>query len=279
MRRWIAIGAAVILAVVGTLLLISYVQGAEDRAREGQDLATVIVVEDLVERGTLATEIIDSVRQVEVPVGVVATGAVSDLTELEGLVAEVDLVPGEQVIASRFQSPAALAAESRVEVPAEFLQLSLSLEPERVVGGRLVPGDRVAFVASFEPFDLAAVEPGDEEALEEAQDQIVVITDEEGNPVPTNLSTPTSTKIVIHKVLVTGVQLENEPRATTSEDGLTSTVEYAPTGNLVVTMAATAEDAEKIVFTAEFGTIWLALEDADAPEPDTDIRTRANIYL
>ncbi len=278
MRRWVAIVAAIVLAAVGTLLLISYVQSAEQRAREGQELAKVLVVDQLIEKGTLAELIGDSVKEVDVPLEVLAEDAVSDLTELAGLIATTDLIPGEQVIASRFQTPAAVAAESRVEVPPELLQVTIRLEPTRAVGGRLLPGDRVAFIGSFGPFSLTGVEPGDDEALEEAQDSIIVIESVDGQDQQTiGLQTPISTRVIIHKVLITGIQVEQAPREI--EDGSTTTVEFAPTGNLLITMAAPVEDIEKIVFTTEHGTVWLALEHLDSPEPDTEIRTRENIYL
>jgi pilus assembly protein CpaB len=276
MPRWIVIGSAVVLAALGTFLLVSYVQHAEERAREGQELARVLVVTEPIRQGTLAEMIGSSVAEREIPVDVLADDAVTDVEELSGLVATTDLVPGEQVIASRFQTPAAVAASSRFDVPPELLQVTIALDPARAVGGRLVPGDVVAVVASFDPFDLGAVEPGDPIALEEALDSIVVIgSPEEGTQSPFALQTPNSTHIIIHKVLVTGLQLEQEPRET-PEGSLA--VEYAPTGNLLITLAAPAEAVERIVFTAEHGFVWLALENADAPEPDTDIRTRENIY-
>jgi pilus assembly protein CpaB len=265
----------VVLAVVGTVLLISYVRGAEQRAREGQELATVLVVDQPIERGTLASEVAEFVKEVDIPVEVIAQGAVANLADLEGFVATVDLLPGEQIISSRFQHPSALTTETRVEVPAQFLQVTLSLEPDRAVGGRLVAGDRVAFFASFEPFDLNAAEPGDLEALEDVRDSVVVVGEDDQRPDTLAVRTPDSTQIVIHKVLVTGVQVEEAPR--TTEDGGPA-VEYAPTGNLLVTLAATAEDAERIVFTAEHGRVWLALEDFFNDTASTEIYTRGNIY-
>ncbi len=278
MKRWTAIAGAVALALVGTLLLISYVQSAEQRAREGQELATVLVVDEPIDKGTLADLIGDSVREVEVPLDVLADDAVTDLSDLAGLVATTDLIPGEQIVAPRFQTPAAIAAESRVEVPPEFLQVTILLEPARAVGGRLLPGDRVAFIASFNPFPLGAVEPGDEEALAEVQETIIVIgTINDQDQTPLAVQTPKTTSLIIHKVLITGIQLEQAPRQI--EDGTAITFEFAPTGNLLITMAASAEDIEKIIFTAEHGLVWLALEDIDAPEPETEIRNRENIYL
>ncbi len=89
------------------------------------------------------------------------------------------------------------------------------------------------------------------------------------------LQTPNTTHIIIHKILVTGIQVEELPA---DEPDAIGAVELSPTGNLLITIAASAEDIEKIVFTAEHGTLWLALEDADAPVVATDIRRRANIY-
>ena len=277
-RRWMAIGGALVLAIVGAFLLLAYVQGAENRALEGQELVSVYVVTEPIERGAALSSVRDSVQLRELQRDAVVEDAISTLDDLSGLVAAVDLVTGEQLLLSRFETPAAAAVETRVEVPPQLLQATIALGPEQAVGGRLVPGDLVAIIASFEPFDLGAVEPGDPEALDEARETIIVIpglTPEDEPAGTLSLQTPNSTHLIIHKVLVTGVQVEELPTESTTEAGA---VELAPTGNLLITLAAPAEDLEKIIFTAEHGSLWLALEDPDAPEPETDIRSRENIY-
>lgn len=277
MRRVVAIGGAVLLAAVGSFLLVSYVRGAERRALEGQTLIEVLVVTDPVPSGTPASLLQDSVAVRELPENAVAEGVVSDLGDLEDMITAVALVPGEPLLVSLFETPVEAAVSTRVEVPPDLLQATISLSPERAIGGRLVPGDLVAVVASFDPFALGAVEPADPESLQEALETIVLVPgDLEALEQPSQLAlkTPNSTRIIIHKVLVTGVQVEELPRP--SQAG--TAVEFAPTGNLLVTLAARAEDLERIVFTAEHGALWLALEDADAVVTDTEIRTRGNIY-
>jgi pilus assembly protein CpaB len=280
MRRWLAIGGALVLAAVGAVLLITYVQGAEERALEGQTLVSVFVVTDPIERGTAATDLEGFVELREMQTDSVADNAVADLDDLTGLIAAVDLVPGEQVLLSRFETPSEASVDTRIEVPAELLQATVSIEPERAVGGRLIPGDLVAVIASFEPFDVGGVEPGDPDSLNDALELLGLLPDGatgvDDQGVPIGLQTPNSTKIIIHKVLVTAIQLEELPRET--EDGASVAVEFAPTGNLLITIAASAENIEKIVFTAEHGLLWFALEDPDAPVVETDIRTRGNIY-
>lgn len=272
MRRWTAIGAAIALGVVGTFVLVSYVQNAEERALEGQELATVLVVIHPIAEGTPAESIAGAVTAQEVPTEVVAAGAVSNLGDLTGLVASTDLVVGEQLIASRFHSRADAAVATRPEVPPELLQVTIPLDPARALGGRLVPGDLVAVIASFDSFNLNTAEPGDAVAIQDALDQIVVVGGTEG---ATPLQSPKATHLIIHKVLVTGIQVQNEPRE--SPDGAT-VVEYAPTGGLLITLAAHPDDIEKIVFTMEHGALWLALEDVDTPEDATAILTRENVF-
>ena len=279
-RRFLAIGGALLLAAFGAFLLIQYVQGAEERALEGQELVSVYVVTDPIDEGATLDEIRDRVELRELQAEAVVGNAISDLDDLSGLVASADMVVGEQVLLSRFETPSEAAVDTRIEVPAELLQATVALLPERAVGGRLIPGDLVAVLASFEPFDLNAVEPGDEESLQDALEAIIVLPgqDPEGQPsAPITLQTPNSTQIIIHKVLITAVQVEELP--VESEDGASaSPMELAPTGNLLITLAAPAEDIERIIFTAEHGFLWLALEDPDAPEPDTDIQTRSTVY-
>ena len=278
-RRFLAIGGAVVLAAVGALLLISYVQGAEERALEGQELVTVYVVTQPIDEGATLAEVQDRVEHRELPREAVVPNAVADLEDLSGLIASSDIVVGEQVLLSRFETPAEAAVDTRVQVPADLLQATIAVPPERAVGGRLIPGDLVAVIASFEPFELNAVEPGDEQSLQDALDSIIVLPGEGTEDQPAGavtLRSPNSTKIIIHKVLVTGVQVEELP--VESEEGTATSVELAPTGNLLITLAAPAEDLEKIVFTAEHGSLWFALEDPDAPEPQTEIQTRSTIY-
>jgi pilus assembly protein CpaB len=281
MRRWLAIGSALALAVIGAFLLITYVQGAEDRALEGQELVSVLVVERPIAKGATLDEVEARVELRELAANSVAEGSVSNLDDLTGLITAVDLVEGEQLLLGRFETPAEAATETRIEVPSDLLQVTVAVRPERAVGGRLVPGDLVAIVASFDPFELNAVEPGDEEALQEALDATVLTPepDPETGEVastPVSLKTPNATKIIMHKILVTAIQVEELPQEDATVTG--GPVELAPTGNLLITLAARAEEVEKIIFTIEHGSLWMALESPDAPEPETEIRTRGNIY-
>lgn len=274
MRRTIGIIVSVALVGIGALLLVAYVRGAEERALAGEELVGVYVVDRPIPQGASLEEVVESLRIEEVPVKVAADGGVADLEELDGLVAGVELVPGEQVLASRFVDPAEMSPYTPVEVPAGLLEVTISLSPERALGGRLVPGDTVAVVASFDPFAVTAVEPGVEEPID-LGDGTDVYIGSSGEDDDTGLRTPNSTHLILGGILVTNVQVERLP-AEPAEEGAAPAL--APTGNLLVTLAASAPDVEKIVFTMEHGFLWLAGEGDEARITGTGIQTRGTIY-
>ena len=148
MRTKIAgIVAAVVLAGVGTFLLVGYVNGAEDRALKGERPTPVLVVSDTIPKGTRAEELGGKVKLEQVPAKVKAAGAVTSVNALSGQVAVVDLMPGEQVVSTRFAAQASAAATG---VPPGMLQVTVALDAVRAMGGQVRAGDTVGVVVSFD---------------------------------------------------------------------------------------------------------------------------------
>lgn len=236
-RRILGVLAAVVLAAAGTFMLLAYVNSADDRALAGQETVGVLVVSRPVPRGTPATDLSGEVTTERVPRRVVASDAVDDLEALGDRVTAVNLVPGEQLLASRFVDPQDLESLAQSEVPDGFHQVTVRVSPDRAVGGKLEPGSTVAVLASF--------------------------TGDAGGE---------TTHIILHKVLVTNVQMEATANVLGSGD------EEIPASDLLVTLALDAASVEKVVYAAEHGTLWLSLEPVDAPEVGTQVVTRGVIY-
>jgi pilus assembly protein CpaB len=222
-RRLLAAFAALVLLVTGTLVLLAYVRGADARALAGTRTVEVLVVEQLVPEGTSGDDLAGSVRTVTMPAMAAIDGRVTDLSNLAGLVATVDLQPGEQLLASRFQRPDDLQAPGTVAVPAGLQELSVLLEPQRVAGGRIAAGDTVGVY-------LSQVLP-------------------DGTP---------QTSAVLHSVLVS--QVQGAPTAADAQDGTEEAAAATPSSSLLLTLALTSKDAETVVFGMEHGTLWLSLE-------------------
>lgn len=250
--RVLAAIAAVVLALLGTVVLTGYVSSADQRALQGAAAVQVYVVKAPIPAGTTADKLADLVTQQAVPAKAEAAGAVTALDKLAGKVAGVDLVPGEQLISSRFVDPASLKAKTaagQIDVPAGMQEVSILLDPQRVAGGALAAGDTVGVFISLDG-TLNGTPPG---------------------PV---------THLTMQKVLVTAMQgaAVTPAPSTGSSDNSGSTPSTSPTGTVMVTLARTGPDVEKIVFASEFGKIWLSKEPASADEGGTRKVTKDVVF-
>ncbi len=145
-RKMMGIIASVVMAAVGTGLLIAYVRSAEDRALNGENAVDVLVVTETIPKGTKAEDVAAKVKKEQVPSKVLAQGAVADLRSLNGLVAGGEMLPGEQVVQSRF----AAAAATVMATPAPgSLKVTVAMDALRAIGGQIRAGDSVGVVASF----------------------------------------------------------------------------------------------------------------------------------
>ena len=266
-RRITGLITSVVLALVGTLAIVAYVKGADDRAQAGEKIVKVLTVKTTVPAGTSAKDLGASVGLESISRKVMADGAVTSVKSLGKKVAGTTLVAGEQVIASRFVDKSNFSATGAdVQVPPGLLRTSVALDPQRVIGGVLTPGARVAVIASFDPFDM--------------NNQAPITID--GIQIQPNGKTPTSTHIILHKALVINVQLtgnlnntENTSDAKTAD---TAKPGQAPTSQLLVTLALDGPSTERLVFAQEFGKVWLSIEPADVSDAPTAVETRGSVY-
>lgn len=228
---------ALVLAIAGTLLLVSYVQGTEARAQEGLNPVDVLVVQQQVPQGSGIETIKSAVKLTALPAASVPNGALKSLDGMDGKVTSVELLPGEPLLGARLADPATLSAPGSVAVPKGMQEISVQLEAQRVVGGRISAGDTVGIVVLF-----------DKGALKDAPD---VETGQE----------------VFRKVLVTSVQRSVAKTETaTGADAAEQANTELPTGQLLVTFARNDADAAKIAFGAHFGSLWLTKDPATATE-------------
>ncbi|MGI9610708.1 MAG: Flp pilus assembly protein CpaB [Acidimicrobiia bacterium] len=267
-RKVVGIVVAIALAAVGTVALVSYVQSAEKRAQAGEELVEVYVVGESIPAGTSADELEEYVTVELVPAKVQPINSVQSLQRLSGRVAAVDLVVGEQLVDSRFVEPAdAATREVGVIVPSGKLEVTVELEQQRVIGGLLTPGDTVAVFASFEPFEVSA-------GVVEIDGEEVAIPD----AVADGAGTPNTTQIILRKALVTAVQQSATTGGFSNDDEDEDRLREAPADNVFLTLAIDPADAERVVFTQEFGFVYVALERSDVPENPTEQITRGNVY-
>jgi pilus assembly protein CpaB len=238
---------AFVLAIVGTLLLVSYVQASEARAQQDLQPVEVLVVQDQVPTGSNLEKIQSAVKLSSLPSASVPNGALKSLEGLNGKVAAVDLLPGEPLLGARLSDRDSLSGPGSVPVPDGMQEISVQLEAQRVVGGRIAAGDTVGIVVLF-----------GKGALKDSPDA-------------------ESAQQVFHKVLVTSVQRSTD-KASTGGDPATQANTELPTGQLIVTFARNDADSAKIAFGAQFGSLWLTKEPSTASEGDPAVVRKQEVY-
>ena len=218
-------------------MLTGYVSGADERALAGVEATSVLVVAQPVAKGTPAEVLAGLVTEEKYPAMAVAPGALASLDDVAGMVTTTDLQPGEQVLASRLADPGSLLTPGEVALPSGMQRVTLELDRQRVVGGLLSAGDTVGVFVS--------------------------------------LTDPDRTHLFLQKVLIVRIQGATAVPETTDE-GAVSTAQ-APRESVMVTFAVSAPDAEKLVFAAEHGDVWLSHEPADASTGGTRVVTEEDL--
>ncbi|MFC4137905.1 MULTISPECIES: Flp pilus assembly protein CpaB [unclassified Microbacterium] len=244
---------ALVLAIVGAFFLITYVNNANARAQKGAELTEVYVVKTEIPRGTSGEAVKDFVVTDTVPKRNEVPDAVTDLADLDGLLASEKLLPGEQLSAARFVTPEGLAATGEIPVPKGMQKLSFTVPADRAVGGEIKAGDYIGLIGTADPD-----EPGDQEDVLNPQSHFA-----------------------FHNVLVTRVQGVSKP----AKEG--ESAEQAAGSKIMLTIALSAPDAERWVWFTEgdneddemgHAQIWLTLENPDTDNSGTRWVTGANAW-
>ncbi len=264
-KKVVGIIAAVVMAVVGTIVLIVFVRGAEDRALEGETLVTALVADQQIPAGTPVAQIEKLVHTEQIPEKIAPVGVIADLVQVQGKVNDVDIVSGETLLASRFVEPDSFSArKTAVEVPDGLLEVTVAMSQEQFVGGVPVPGDHIAVIATA------------------ARSQFIPFNNDplQQNPPPNvttngtvDVSGFTITKIIIQQALVTNVQGNPLPADAVAQS---ATERTAPAqGSLFVTLALTGPDAERLLYVRNGqslnANLHMALQHGDALVPSTGI--------
>jgi pilus assembly protein CpaB len=237
--RVLAILVAVVLGLVATAALVVYVNGADRRAISGQQPVKVWVAVEPIKAGTSGlnarnTGLID---QIEMPRKNAVTGGVLALSQIQNKFAAVDIVEGEQLLLSRWVGSDAVTGRRLLPVPERHQALSIGVELTRQVAGFVTPGDPVSLVVSLARRNAAGKDVDTSEFLLKNVQVLAVGT--------TALSTAGSQG--------------GGGRVNQGKGSQTLTA---------VTLAIRDEDVPRVVYAAEYGSIYMTLMPPNADPPD-----------
>lgn len=142
--RGLALGAALLLAVLAAGAVFLYVQGVHNQARTGGGMVTVVVSKQEIPAGTHLDSLVTAgdFTTLQVPQADLVQGAVTDLNQLRGQVTAYPILANEQISTARFRGPQQ-ASGGVLGIPAGYQALTLSLSPQQIVGGNVQQGDHV----------------------------------------------------------------------------------------------------------------------------------------
>ncbi|SED34783.1 pilus assembly protein CpaB [Nocardioides exalbidus] len=218
-RRSVLLAVAIVTALIGTLLIVMYVQGIDSRATQGQELVEVLVAKDIVNAGepVADAEAAGKFEKKQVRREDMVPGALSSSTSVTGLVATGNIYPGEQLIADSFGT--AGDTESLV-IPDNKLAISVELTDTERVAGFVNPGSEVAIFVT--------------------------------------VSSPSQyTRVLLTRVTVIGVGTTTTTSRTITDESGSATTEEIP--KTVLTLALTQKESEKLIWGDRFGDLNFAL--------------------
>ena len=245
-RRLALLVVAIVIAALGTTLVFLYVKGADDRALEGQNPVQVLVATNPIAAGTTLRQASSQgdLAQQTVASASAVEGAMSSIDAVADQVALTTILPNQQLSYSLFGQTA--AANSVLPVPTGKIATSfLFTDPARVAG---------------------FVQPGSE--------VVVFVTIAKGSGTAGSQSGSEVTKVLLDKALVVGVgpttaapQSENDTQA--NAEDLT---------RALLTLALTDEEAAKLVYGSQHGTLYLGLlNEKSKVSPNTEV-TQADMF-
>jgi pilus assembly protein CpaB len=243
-RRSALLIAAVLIAAVGTAMIVLYVRGIDDRATQGQELVEVLTATAVIEAGETvrAAQEAGKFEAKQVRREDMVAGALDSTETITDLVALGTVYPGEQIIDDRFGT---LGSIENLVIPDDKMAVSIELTDFERVAGFVNPGSEVAIFGSAAT-PVRRLPDGTEQTLSAV------------------------TRIILTRVPVIGVGTTSVTSTTITTDGGEQVTEAVP--RTIITVAVTQEEAEKLVLADRTTDLTFALLGAE-----TDSRDKAGV--
>ena len=285
---------ALVLAGLAAWAVWNYLQNVENEIVEGQEIVEVyrageaiaegtdgaILLSDFNSGGTLITQSEDQAE--DVPVGAITTAEQLNQV-LTDRVAAGPIAAGSILNESQWASITVNVVPLAEEIPSGKQAMTISTDNIRGINGFVEPGDRVNMIITLDiPEDLL---PDELAGIAEEP-----VAPEDGAPVAEAVATVTYTRFVLQglPVMATGrdirpeedapdtVEVDPETTGDTTPEG--EPVEEELGNDTTFTLEVTPEQAERIAYATENGSVWLTLVPGDFVEVETTGVTTLNLF-
>jgi Flp pilus assembly protein CpaB len=249
-RRTLILIAAVLVGAVAAYALFTYIGGIEDEANDNAERVQIFKIVEDIPKGTFGDEAFSQgmIERDDIAAEYRPATAITDPSEIDGLVAISDLPANQVVVRQQFVTQQESLSTFSQLLKNNEVAITISVDQVRGVAGLLVPGDFVNILVRTEPVD------------------------EEGQPAEPVPEAGEAAYQAPHRYLYQKVQilavgqerrLEPGETADTNEDG----TPVAQTSSGLITFVVPADAAQRIA-SVSGDAIYLTLVASDyQPEP------------
>lgn len=240
LKERLGVVPAILLAAVATIALAAYIRGIEARALRGTQPVNAFVAKETIPNGTTGANVISRglVVRTAIPRRFVAEGAIGSLDDIRDKVATATILKGEQILAGRFAVPS--ATRGLLPIPEDRQAFSIEVPTSSGVSGFVRSGDRVSILAQVD-----AGAPGGQADVRVQyllQDVVVLAVGRRGGAQQ-------------------GIGAQNQGG-----------------DKVLLTVAVTPPEAEKLAFAILQGQIYVTLKPAEQEPAGTPGRNRQNLF-
>ena len=249
-RRIGLLAVALVIALLGTFSVFSYVSKVEADTLAGTEPVDVLVAADRLPAGTTGAAVAASqlAQLVAMPRKSVPEGALTSLDAVGALSLVSDVFAGEVLLQAKFADQTARTGS--LLIPKDKIAMSVSLGDPQRVAGFVVPGSEVAI---FLTAPRATVTSGDETADGSAGETL------------TRLLLPRTSVIAVGPSTLKPV----EPTAEQPAEAI---------ARAVLTVAVTQEDAERLINATSTGELYMGLLSTTSKTSPGDGVTNTNLF-
>jgi pilus assembly protein CpaB len=294
-RRAIVLLVALILAGLAAWAVWNYLQNVENEIIEGQEIVEVYRAGEAIAEGTDGAILLSDfngggvlIEQSEDQAEDVPDGAITTAEQLNQVltnrVAAGPIAAGSILTESQWTSITVDIVPLAEEIPSGKQAMTISVDNVRGINGFVEPGDQVNMILTIDlPEDLLPDE------LSGIAEQPVAPPVEGEPPAEETVGVVTYSRFVLQAlpVLATGRDIRpdeaapetvevDDPEAATTADG--QPVEEEVGNDTTFTLEVTPEQAERIAYAFENGSIWLTLVPGDFVEVETTGVTILNLF-
>lgn len=222
-----AIVAALLLAAVAVAVVVIYAGNYRSSVKDATGQVPVLVATRQIDQFTPGAQVVDGAmfRTQTVPADSRVDGAVTNPSQLKGLVARSDIYPGEQLTTNQFERSS--TTNVAVKLQPNQRAVSFPVDPASGLIGQVQAGDHVDVIASFNVVPLG----------------------------PNGLPITGGQPIALTKTIVSDALVLAAPSAAS---GSSVTGSGAQSSN-VLTLAISTSDVNHVLFAQDKGDIWFAL--------------------